>query len=357
MAEIFATASAAIGVAAAAGQLIDGITKLKAFCTEIRDVPDEIQETTEDLFMLIGVLEAVRREIGQLSSLSEPELGASGRVLVHLQRGLQHVGEVLLEMQEKIRKKKRWDRVRAVGMKRKLEKSVSRVQSVQNLLLVILTTETRAMLRRNMDAQHQELLAVSTAITTASSSHKVINQAGRHLIVATGQHSHGIKNKDLQDGVSVVRKSNRRTFEATSSKPWTLRLRFPTWLLSRAWDLSVHQANQGWDFKLRSYNIRPRDANIFRAIVDQNIVRVRELLARAEASIYDRDTAGLTALHYAARKCCSSANAAAIFEFLIESGADINATDEEGRPVHLLLPHNLWIDDGGPKELCLVKCY
>ncbi|KAF2094941.1 hypothetical protein NA57DRAFT_60343 [Rhizodiscina lignyota] len=142
MAEVLATASAVVGVAAAAGQLIDGIAKLKAFCAQIRDIPNDIQNIVDDLSTLTDVLDFVQAEMGQASYFpSNP--GATAKVLSNLQQSSQQVQEVLKQMQAQVGKKKYWGRVKAVEMKRKLDKAALRLQNVQNMLLVSLTIDNR----------------------------------------------------------------------------------------------------------------------------------------------------------------------------------------------------------------------
>ena len=143
MAEGFATASAAVGVAAAAGQLIDGILKLRAFCLELREVPEDIQNAVDDLASLIDVLECVQLEISQDSFVQAFNVGISRKLLASLEQSSQYVGEVLHEMQAKLEKKMRWGRVKVIGLKKKLEKSALRAQNAQNLLLITLATDNR----------------------------------------------------------------------------------------------------------------------------------------------------------------------------------------------------------------------
>ena len=64
MAEVFGAVSAGIGVAAAAGQLINGILKLHSFCSQLRDVPDDIQDAVEDLSVTIDILQHLQAEMG-----------------------------------------------------------------------------------------------------------------------------------------------------------------------------------------------------------------------------------------------------------------------------------------------------
>ena len=71
MAEVFGVVSARVGVAAAAGQLIDGIMKLHSFCLQIRDIPEDIQAAVDDLPMTSEVLDFIQVEMRH-ETLSHP---------------------------------------------------------------------------------------------------------------------------------------------------------------------------------------------------------------------------------------------------------------------------------------------
>ena len=146
MAEVFGTASAAIGVVAATGQLIDGIMKLNTFCKDIRDIPDDIQNAVEDLVSLHEVLDSIQAEMGQGGPADRIDLRSSVKVLATLQQSSRQVDEVLKEMQQKLGKQRYWGRIKAIGMKRKLEKAFLRAQSAQSLMLMMLTTDCRCQL-------------------------------------------------------------------------------------------------------------------------------------------------------------------------------------------------------------------
>jgi hypothetical protein len=144
MAEVFGVVGAGMGIAAAVGQLIDGITKLHSFCSQIRNIPDDIQTAVDDLSTMVEVLEFVQVEMGhetlppQLSNLS-----SSMKVLSNLQQSSQQVGEVLEEMRIKLGKKKYWGRIKAVGLIKKLEKATKRVENAQRMVLILLAAENR----------------------------------------------------------------------------------------------------------------------------------------------------------------------------------------------------------------------
>lgn len=144
MAEVFGTVSAAVGVAAAAGQLIDGIMKLHSFCSQIRNIPDDIQTAVDDLATMVEVLEFVQVEMDHEFFPSQPShLSRPMKVLSNLQQSSQEVGEVLEEMRNKLGKKKYWGRIKAMGMIKKLETAAKRVENAQRMFLILLAAENR----------------------------------------------------------------------------------------------------------------------------------------------------------------------------------------------------------------------
>jgi hypothetical protein len=143
MAEIFASASAAVGVAAAGGQLFDGIAKLSAICLEVRDIPADIRSAVDDLSALSEVLDSTQLEIDQDTLLRTLDPTVSKKVLAGLQQNSQSVSNMLHVMETNVKEKKLWGRIKAVGKKKKLGKSLSRSQSDQILLLLALATDNR----------------------------------------------------------------------------------------------------------------------------------------------------------------------------------------------------------------------
>ena len=144
MAEVFGVVSAGVGVAAATGQLIDSIMKLHSFCSQIRNIPDDIQTAVDDLSTMVEVLEFVQVEMDHETLPPHPSnLSSSMKVLSNLQQSSQQVGEVLEEMRMKVEKKKYWGRIKAVGMTKKLEKAGKRVENAQRMVLILLAAENR----------------------------------------------------------------------------------------------------------------------------------------------------------------------------------------------------------------------
>lgn len=81
------------------------------------------------------------------------------------------------------------------------------------------------------------------------------------------------------------------------------------------------------------------------------------MLSNGEASIWDRGSVGHAVLYYAAMNCSTSDNAVNLFDFLVYSGADINATTFLGWPVITSLPHYHEVAGDSCRELRLMKTY
>ena len=144
MAEVFGVVSAGVGVAAAAGQLIGGIMKLHSFCSQIRDIPDDVQNAVDDLSLMTEVLEYIQTGMGDENVAHQPSsLPSFMRMLSNLQQSSQQVEQVLEELRTKLGKKKFWGRIKAVGMTNKLERAAKRVENTQRIVILLLTAENR----------------------------------------------------------------------------------------------------------------------------------------------------------------------------------------------------------------------
>ncbi|KAJ3542979.1 hypothetical protein NM208_g3813 [Fusarium decemcellulare] len=80
---------------------------------------------------------------------------------------------------------------------------------------------------------------------------------------------------------------------------YQIRLQFPAWLLQKARDFQAHRACNGWTFQLKTWNIRPYDAEIFKFAEVGRLDLIFEALKRKEASIYDRTPSGATLILFA----------------------------------------------------------
>ncbi|KAH8901771.1 hypothetical protein GQ53DRAFT_815216 [Thozetella sp. PMI_491] len=153
MAEIFALAGGVVGVAAAVGQLVEGIAKLHEFCSDIQDIPEDIQIELKNLNILCKILHTVQADLGP-GVLVESRASKTGQTAIlalrHLEQSSEHVHAVLQEMDRRVGTSKRWIRIIEAGrLKTKLREAVVRVRDAQGLLNIALVADSRYGVLRN----------------------------------------------------------------------------------------------------------------------------------------------------------------------------------------------------------------
>ena len=73
-------------------------------------------------------------------------------------------------------------------------------------------------------------------------------------------------------------------------------LRISLWFSNRILHIAGARACNGWDLKIRIYNVREDNAPIFKCVKKGDLAGVRRLIANGEASPLDRSAQGLTLL-------------------------------------------------------------
>jgi hypothetical protein len=69
----------------------------------------------------------------------------------------------------------------------------------------------------------------------------------------------------------------------------TLRLALPRWLSNYIWEFAVHELDGGWNFRVRSVNVRPNGSFVFDVVRSGNVDAVRKLLTSGELSVSDHE--------------------------------------------------------------------
>jgi hypothetical protein len=88
-------------------------------------------------------------------------------------------------------------------------------------------------------------------------------------------------------GLSAYRRRN-----TTDTPAFRLRVKLPTLFSSRVWEIARIDAEQGWDLKFRTYNVRPLDSPIFQYCKEGDLEGVKRLLRAGQASLLDVTPSG-----------------------------------------------------------------
>ena len=93
-----------------------------------------------------------------------------------------------------------------------------------------------------------------------------------------------IHDQQLQES-STHRRHRRRKIDDTPA--FRLRFRLPALFSSRVWEIARVTAEQGFDLKYRTYNMRPLDSPIFRCCKIGDLEGVKRLIKDGKASLLD----------------------------------------------------------------------
>lgn len=95
---------------------------------------------------------------------------------------------------------------------------------------------------------------------------------------------------------SVHSGSGEQKYSSTEEE-LRITLQLPTWFFSWQYDVQIRKSQRGWDYRLRSCNIVPKDAPVFRYCLEGNIQALKTLFESGYASPFDSNADGITALH------------------------------------------------------------
>jgi hypothetical protein len=76
----------------------------------------------------------------------------------------------------------------------------------------------------------------------------------------------------------------------------TLRFGLPIWLSGKVWELYTAQSQMEWAFRVRTYNVVPRDSPIFTHASSGDVDALKDILQHRRGSVFDRNEDGETAL-------------------------------------------------------------
>lgn len=77
----------------------------------------------------------------------------------------------------------------------------------------------------------------------------------------------------------------------------SVRIRLPTWLVGRVWEIATEYSVQGWTLNVQTWNLLPGNAEIFQKINNRDLRGVRNMLESGQASLFDQSKCGCTLLH------------------------------------------------------------
>ena len=98
----------------------------------------------------------------------------------------------------------------------------------------------------------------------------------------------------IMSPTSVTSRPSRSIRPSNKQKPRVLKVN--AWFLSEIWQISLDRTPAGWDLSLRTWNLGPTSAPVFRYCFCGDLLGVQKLINDGKASYYDVDKDGETLL-------------------------------------------------------------
>ncbi|KAF7924400.1 uncharacterized protein EAE98_007451 [Botrytis deweyae] len=320
MAEAFGVAGSAVGIISLALQLGDGILKLKSFWNAVKDAPEEILYILDELDITHVLLTEIEDSLG-----SQTISPAAARSLRLCQKGVDILNNAVKELEDEMKRRKKWGGVKMVMKKELLEKMEKRLGRANSLMMMAHQNYIASLSKSRHDEQvrlatqqFSEMVEIRNTLHTFNSAASIVTTQQQISNSTTG----------LLITPSANTTSGSRSAKTLSKYQKTLsaKLRLP--FFSGVWELCAYQQSiSGWDFKLRIYNVVDYDAPIMELARVGDLAGMQQLFQTRQASPYDVNIYGETILHVGAQRYKYNT-----CQFLIDQGVDINKEDGIGQP-------------------------
>ncbi|KAM0170953.1 hypothetical protein ACHAPC_004582 [Botrytis cinerea] len=292
MAEIGVIASG-MGVASLGLQLMDGIRKLKQFWDEVKEAPEDIQYTLEELETLSLILSDIQTSDSNMPSI--PSATAT-RCLELCRRGTDILNTTVKDLNGAISKRRKIGSAKVVLKKDTLEKFRNRLRDAQYMLMLSRQTYSDALqmeyhklqieaVQSNANRQLQEFEELKVSITRSADVMSRTMLRSRDTVVYDFQKKRPTRN----------RTRNKLDKEA---KYFHRKFRIPQWFSSPnyTWDFSGYQAPSGWTFNFRQYYTVDRQSSTWECVRKGDLSGLQVLLQNKKATPFDRLFSGETLL-------------------------------------------------------------
>ncbi|RYP46480.1 hypothetical protein DL768_007313 [Monosporascus sp. mg162] len=339
MAEALGVAASSIAIAQVTSQVGVAVVKLKKFCDEVKDVPDDIADLLQQIDCLDPALWEAENsfELTGLPAMLWNDAAAK-RSTTYCRNALKALTEIVDEMAVQINHPKRLNRkaasVKVVLRKDTLKKLEKRLENAVRMLTLAQQSYLTALTRIQPDIIVEKFTTLVAHLQPSHAHTSEVIQpcdASDHDNTQAKQSS---RSKAIQFKPSREKWRQQATklspfgrFVASSSEGgYSLALQAPWWLSQQSWEFQSYKANSGWRINLRTYSARPWDSEVFEVARNGVPHELQRMFDMGLASPFDYEsTRGGTLLHLA----LINENLAMV-PYLLSKGLDLGVRNHYG---------------------------
>ncbi|TGO30219.1 hypothetical protein BPAE_0007g01000 [Botrytis paeoniae] len=290
MAETLGIAGSAVGIMSLAVQLGDGILKLKSFWTAVKDAPEEILYILDELDITHVLLTEIEDSLG-----SQTISPAAARSLRLCQKGVDILNNAVKELEDEMRRRKKWAGVKMVMKKELLEKMEKRLGRANSLMMMAHQNYIASLSKSRHDEQvrlatqqFSEMMEIRNTLQSFSSAASIITTQQQVSSNATS----------LSITSSANTTSGFRSTKTPSKRQKILNAKLRLPFFSGVWELCAYQQSKsGWTFTMRTYNVIHYNAPVMTLARNGDVAGMQQLFQTRQASPFDVNEYGETILH------------------------------------------------------------
>lgn len=140
MAEIFGVAASAIGVVGVAAQCADGIKKLREFCNDVKNAPQELSDMADELELLTHTIAGIEKQIKTCAHIPTPV--SPVEALRFCQKSVQNTASIVEELSTEI-SRRNTGALRAAWKKKSLQVYMTRIERAKTSLALSYSVYSR----------------------------------------------------------------------------------------------------------------------------------------------------------------------------------------------------------------------
>ena len=268
-----------LGVIGGAQQLAASIFKIKDFCKDVKNAPEELLDTIRSMENFSKIL--MRLDEGQMGDRSETKDGSVFQQRLRISRqAADGVASLTMDLQLNVHCMRSRGAVKTVLKQREIKLMLEKLDRSRIDLQFAYTMYTDARRRHEYEAIKYYM-------------NEERNER-MQILVATAAVSQLQDNANDEDKDSTAQLGRISSDPASQSAKWahTTRIRLPIWLCRYVWDLAFAHACGQWTVALKTFKILELGHDAYGMIMKDDVGGIRGLLERRQLSIHDEFSSG-----------------------------------------------------------------
>jgi hypothetical protein len=292
-------------------QLAESAVKLKRFYHSMRNAPEALNSTADEIQIMSLSLRLIIRH--WQTEMQPADI--LDRCIENCRRHVTGIEELVSKLSQKLDRGSLSGKLYAAIREQDLDKLLNDLDRARDALhLVVQIYHQEEQTHRWLEQQNNattwnlQLATMQRALQTRVEKLKhqlnqIVQHTRSHRIQAAEEVSPRlISSNQLEESTQIVSNpAGRRRSCNSRNAAFRVRLRVPTWFSTRVWEIAKVDAQQGWDLHFRAYNQRPDNAPILVCCDDGNFHETRRLIEAREAALLNVTTSGDNLLSIALR--------------------------------------------------------